>query len=337
MRLQYDGGVRYVETRQSSSGFNSGVYVTVDRDTYRDWLPSANTALWVTDELVVRLAAARVMARPGLNELSPGGTVDPTLYLVNFQNPNLNPTRATTLDAAAEWYFSDSSILSLALFSKDIDSFPIRVSRKGTFASTNLPRAVIIPLSPADQSPNAEGTCGDPVGCWDISELSGGPGATVKGLELGFQAPFSAFYGGLPLVLSDMGIVANYTYVDSSADYDFLTNTVTERLLNLSNGQYNATLYYEDSKFSARVSLAYRSDFLTAGPNQNENLWQYTEAETRVDFSSSYNVTDHLKVSLEGLNLTDTPGSSRVDIDAERRNNFSRQGRTFLLGARVSY
>ncbi|MEO8181318.1 MAG: TonB-dependent receptor [Deltaproteobacteria bacterium] len=338
MRVQYDGGMRYVETRQSSSGFNSGLYVTVDRPTYHDWLPSANAALWLTDELVVRLAAARVMARPGLDQLSPGGTVDPTIYQVNFQNPNLDPTRATALDAAAEWYFADSSILSVALFSKDIDSFPIRQSRRGTFASTGLPRAVIIPLSPADASgPGAEGTCGDPVGCWDISELTGGPGATVKGLELAFQAPFNAFYGGLPPVLRDMGIVANYTYVDSTANYDFLGTPVTERLLGLSNGQYNATLYYEDSKFSARVSLAYRSDFLTAGPNQNENLWAYTEAETRVDFSSSYNVTDHLKVSLEGLNLSDTPGSSRVDIDAERRNNYSRQGRTFLLGARVSY
>ena len=35
-------------------------------------------------------------------------------------------------------------------------------------------------------------------------------------------------------------------------------------------GQYNATLYYDDSRFSARASLAYRSDFLTEGPNSAE-------------------------------------------------------------------
>ncbi|MEY4544144.1 MAG: hypothetical protein RL685_339 [Pseudomonadota bacterium] len=338
MRLQYDAGLRYVETRQSSSGFNSGVYVTVDRDPYRDWLPSSNVALWVTDELVVRLAAASVMARPGLNQLSPGGAVDATTYQVNFQNPNLNPTRATALDVATEWYFADGSILSLALFSKDIKSFPIRETRRGTFASTNLPRAVIIPLSPADVSgPGAEGTCGDPAGCWDISELTGGPGATVKGLELAFQAPFNVFYGGLPPVLRDMGVVANYTYVDSKADYIFRTATVRERLLGLSNGQYNATLYYEDSKFSARASVAYRSNALSAGPNQFDNLWTYNEANTRLDFSSSYNVTDHLKVSLEGLNLTNSVGSQLIDVNAERRNIYSTQGRTYLLGARVSY
>ncbi|MEY2935582.1 MAG: hypothetical protein RL033_6331, partial [Pseudomonadota bacterium] len=215
---------------------------------------------------------------------------------------------------------------------------PIRETRRGTYASTNLPRALIIPLSPADQSgPDAEGTCGNPDGCWDISELTGGPGATVKGLELAFQAPFNVFYSGLPPVLRDMGVVANYTYVDSKADYDFRTVTVRERLLGLSNGQYNATLYYEDSKFSARASLAYRSNALTAGPNQFDNLWTYNEANTRLDFSSSYNVTDHLKVSLEGLNLTNSIGSQLIDVNAERRNIYSTQGRTYLLGARVSY
>jgi TonB-dependent receptor len=334
MRLQYDAGVRYVETRQSSGGYNSGVFITVDRPTYRDWLPSANAALWATDELVLRVAAAKVMARPSLANLSPGGTVDSFAFEVEYQNPNLNPTRALSLDAAVEWYFSDNSILSLALFWKDIESFPIRESRTGTFASTALPRAVIAPTSPADM--NLEGTCPDPAGCWDISQLGDGPGSTVKGLELGFQAPFTAF-AEMPPVLRSMGIVANYTYVDSTADYDFLTNTVTERLLDLSNGSYNATLYYDDSIFSARVSLAYRSNYLTDGPNRQGNLWEFVDSETRLDFSSSYNVNDHLKLSLEALNLLDTPFSSKVDVDADRRVAYNKTGRTYLLGARYTF
>jgi TonB-dependent receptor len=337
MRLLYDAGVRYVETRQSSSGYNSGVFVTVDRPTYHDWLPSANTALWVTDGLAVRLAAARVMARPALADLSPAGTVDSNNFLVNFQNPSLNPTRATALDAAIEWYFSDNSLLSLALFWKNIDSFPIRESRSGTYASTGLPRSLIQPTSAADLSPNQEGTCGNPEGCWEITELTDGPGSTLKGLELGFQAPFSAFYGALPVVVRDMGILANYTYIDSTAEYDFAGNSVTERLVNLSNGSYNATLYYDDSVFNARVSLAYRSDYLTLGPNRADNLWEFVESETRLDFASSYNVTDYLRLSLEALNLLDTAFASKVDLDADRRVMYNKTGRTYLLGARLSY
>jgi iron complex outermembrane receptor protein len=338
MRLLYDAGVRYVETRQSSTGYRTGALVTIDRPTYSDWLPAANTAVWFTDELVLRLAAAKVMVRPGLDALSPGAGVDSFGYVINFQNPDLNPTRATALDAASEWYFADGSLLSVAVFYKDIESFPIRQARRGTFASTDLPRSVIQPLSPADVSgPGAEGTCGDPAGCWSISELSNGPGSKVKGIEVGFQAPFHAFSAALPPVLRDMGVLANYTYVNSSADYVFFGNTVRERLVGLSNGQYNATLYYDDSRFSARASLAYRSDFLTGGPASQGNLWDFTEASTRLDASTSYNVNAHLKVSLEALNLTDAALSSRSDIDAERRNLYNKFGRTYLLGARIQY
>jgi iron complex outermembrane receptor protein len=338
MRLQYDAGLRYVQTRQSSSGYRQGEWTTVDRPTYDDLLPSANLAFWATDTLVTRLAAAKVMARPALPDLSPGAGVDSFGYTVNFQNPNLDPVRATTLDAAIEWYFAEGSLVSIAGFYKNIESFPIRQSTRGTFASTGLPHSAIQPLSPADVSgPDAEGTCGDPAGCWDISQLTNGPGSKVKGVEMGFQAPFREIYGKLPPVLINMGIVANYTYVNSSADYVFLGNPVKERLIGLSNHQYNATLYYEDSIFSIRASLAYRSDYLVGGPNSQGNLWTFQESDTRLDASSGYNVTDHLKLSLEALNLTNTPFAQKVDVDANRRNLYNKSGRTFLLGARLSY
>jgi iron complex outermembrane receptor protein len=336
MRFLYDAGVRYVQTRQSSTGYQQGTPVTIDRPMYDDWLPSANTALWFTDQIVLRLAAARVMVRPALGDLSPGAGVDSAGFTINFQNPNLDPTRATTLDAAAEWYFADGSIFSVAVFAKDIDSFPLRETERGTFASTGLPPSVIFPTSPAAESPGFEGNCGNPEGCWSISQLTNGPGSTLKGVEIGFQAPFRAFSDGLPIVLRDMGVLANYTYVDSKADYTYFGNPVEERLLFLSNGQYNATLYYDDTRFSARASLAYRSDFLTEGPNSQGNLWLYTEASTRLDASMSYAVNELLKVSLEGLNLLDTPGSSRVDVDAERRNFYGKTGRTYMLGARFT-
>ena len=339
MRLNYDAGVRYVQTRQSSTGYNSGVLVTINRPMYDDWLPSVNAALWFTEEVVLRLAAAQVMSRPTLANLSPGGTVDSFNFAINNQNPFLDPTRATALDASAEWYFADASVLSLALFYKDIDSFPIRSSRTGTFASTQLPRSVIQGGSPADVSgPAAEGTCGVPEGCWEISELTNGPGASLKGLEVGFQAPFSALSSQLPVIIRSLGVVANYTFVDSEVDYNFLDTPITERLLGLSNGSYNATLYYDDSVFNARFSLAYRSDFLLAGPNSAANLWEYSESDTRLDFSSGYNINEHLKISFEAINLLNTPSSNtKVDVDAERRNLYAHTGRSYLLGARFSY
>ena len=65
-----------------------------------------NVALDVTDDFVVRLAAAKVMARPQLGNLSPGGTINTTGQLtITTGNPLLDPFRATTFDASFEWYF----------------------------------------------------------------------------------------------------------------------------------------------------------------------------------------------------------------------------------------
>jgi iron complex outermembrane receptor protein len=338
MRLLYDGGLRVVETRQRSSGFVGEDYVTTDRDPYVDVLPSANLAWWINNELVLRGAAARVMARPELGSLNPGAGVDSFAYIITFQNPNLDPTKATALDTAIEWYFGEGALAAVSLFYKDIETFPITESQRNTFASTGLPRAVILATSPADMSgPGAEGTCGDPAGCWDVRRVTNGPGATLMGFEVALQAPFSTFYAGLPIVLKDMGFIANYTYVDSEVEYQFLGNTLEERLIGLSNGSFNGTLYYEDPKFSARASVAYRSDYLIGGPGSQGNLWAYQEAETRMDASTSYNINEYVKVSLEGLNLLNTAFSQMVDVDAKRRLMYNKSGRTFLLGARVTY
>jgi TonB-dependent receptor len=228
--------------------------------------------------------------------------------------------------------------LALAVFYKDIDSFPLGVSRRGTFASTGLPRSVILATSPADMSgPEAEGNCGDPAGCWNISQLGNGPGAKLRGFEVAFQAPFNTFYGGLPPVIRGMGIIANYTFVDSSVKYDFFGNPIKDSLIGLSKGAYNGTLYYEDPKFEARVSLAYRGEYLAGGPNSQGNLWTIQESETRVDASTGYNVNEYLKLSLEGLNLTDSPFSQLVDTTGRRRLLYNKTGRTYPLGARFTY
>jgi TonB-dependent receptor len=335
MRLLYNAGVQYVQTRQKSGGYVSNDFIEVKRPTYHDVLPSANAALWLTNEWVLRAAVARVMSRPALADLTPGGSVDSFNYVINFRNPRLDPTRATALDVAAEWYFAKESVVSLAAFMKSIDSFPIDSTRQGTFAGTGLPTTVIAPTSPA--SMNLEGTCGNPQGCWEIRELGNGPGATIRGLELGFQSPFSSFFKHLPPVIRGMGFIGNFTLVNSNTSYTFSGNTVSERLLGLSNTSFNATLYYEDSKFSTRVSLANRSDYLLAGPNSNGNLWEFVEASTRVDASAKYKIIDALEVSLEGLNLTNTPYYSKVDTTANRLFEYRKTGRNILLGARYTF
>ncbi|NZA25798.1 TonB-dependent receptor [Luteimonas sp. SJ-92] len=325
--FRFDLGVRYVETDQSSSGYNSGVYVYVDRPTYSDTLPSANFAWSLTPDLIWRMSAAKVMTRPSLGNLTPGGSVDSFNYRVSFQNPFLDPTRATAFDTALEWYFAPESILSLALFYKDIDSRPIRAERTGTYASTGLPLSLLVPTSPAEQDPE-----GRP---WTISTIDNGPGGKLKGFEVGFQMPLSLFAEGVP-VLRNMGMIGNYTWVDSEVDYTFGSEIVTERLFGLSKNSYNFTLFYENDRFDARVSAAYRSDYLD-GTSGTGNRFEGYDGTLNVDASLGYKINERFEVTLEGLNLTDDYQDRWTDIDARRRYEWDHTGRVYKLGFRYRF
>jgi TonB-dependent receptor len=334
--FRFDVGVRYVETDQSSTGFNSGVQVTVDREPYDDWLPAANAAWSLTDTFILRGSAAQVMTRPGLGSLTPGGNVDSFNYRVNFQNPFLDPTRANAYDLSFEWYFSDEALLSLALFYKDIESRPISTQREGTYASTGLPGNLLVPTSPAANNPEggpAE-SCNPAnggAGCWAISTLDNGPGGDLNGFEIGLQMPLAVWANSLPDFLHNFGVITNYTYVDSEVDYTFGTETVTERLFGLSNNSYNATVYYEDDRFSTRVSTSYRDDYLT-GTSGTGNRFEGFEGTFNVDFHASYAVNDNFDLSFEALNLTDDYQDRWTDFDTRRRYVWNHTGRVFLLG-----
>jgi outer membrane receptor protein involved in Fe transport len=233
----------------------------------------------------------------------------------------------------------------LAGFVKKIDSFPETVSTTNTFASTGYSTDLLQPTSPAAMNP--EGTCNNPAGCWEITRRVNGGGATILGAELGFAAPFVAFTKGLPVVLRDMGVTGNYTFIHSRFPWEFSGNQIQERLAGLSTHSANATLYYDDSRFSLRGSLAWRSQYISApgsdlnipsvAANQNGNLFSLDEPEPRFDMSSSFKITKSVQITAEALNLTNAANSTFVDIDARRPQSYAVSGRTFFLGARYSF
>ncbi|MBB5519380.1 TonB-dependent receptor [Amphiplicatus metriothermophilus] len=120
-----DFGVRYVRTKTASTGFIGEDEVTITRK-YDDWLPAFNVVLEPAEDFLVRAGFARVIARPALGNLTPGGTIDTfngPPFTINMGNPDLDPFRATNIDFAMEWYFAEESLLALGVFFKDIDSF----------------------------------------------------------------------------------------------------------------------------------------------------------------------------------------------------------------------
>lgn len=331
LRYAANAGVRYMETDQSSTGLNNGVAVTVKRK-YHDWLPAVNLALFPTDDIIIRAAASEVMTRPNLGNLTPGGTVDGFNYRVSFGNPNLDPFRAKAYDVGLEWYFAPQALASIAVFKKDIQSFPLGVTRTGTFASTGLPTSIINPSSPA--ASNVEGQA------WTISTIENGTGGSLKGVELAIQTPFSF----LPGFWSNFGGIVNATFVDSNVTYRVSGPATTpggalpgldidSTLYGLAKRAYNATLYYEEGKFSARASVAYRSGFIDNASGTG-NIFEGYNSSVNVDASIKYRVTEQLELSLEGINLTDDYRDRYVDREANRAYENNHFGRTIIFGVR---
>ncbi|WP_331091423.1 TonB-dependent receptor [Phenylobacterium sp.] len=331
LRFAANAGLRYMVTDQSSTGLNSGVEVRVKRK-YHDWLPAVNLALFPTEDIIIRAAAAEVMTRPNLGNLTPGGSVDGFNYRVNFGNPNLDPFRAKAYDVGLEWYFAPQALASIAVFKKDIQSFPLGVTRTGTFASTGLPTSVINPSSPA--ASNVEGQS------WTIASIENGTGGSLKGVELAIQAPFTF----LPGFWSNFGGIANATFVDSNVTYRVSGPAITpggglqgadvsSTLYGLAKRAYNATLYYEAGKFSARASIAYRSGFIDNASGTG-NVFEGYNSSVNVDASVKYRVTEQLELSLEGINLTDDYRDRYVDKEANRAYENNHFGRTIIFGVR---
>ncbi|MEH3123559.1 MAG: TonB-dependent receptor [Sphingomonas phyllosphaerae] len=331
LRYAANAGMRYVRTEQTSTGLNNGTAVTVRRG-YDDWLPALNVALFPTEEIIVRGAVSKVMTRPTLGNLTPGGSVDGFNYRISFGNPQLDPFRATSYDLAAEWYFAPQSILSVALFKKTVDSFPVSVTTTGTYASTGLPTSIIPPSSPAASNPEGQ--------LWQITSVTNGTGASLKGMELSFQTALRF----LPGFLRNFGVIANATFIGSDASYTqsgpavtpggaLVAVTRTETLYGLSKRAYNGTLYYEDARFSARGSVSYRGPYIDGGSGTG-NIFEGYNSSLNVDASVRYKITPNVEVSLEGTNLTDNYRSRYTDLDANRNYEYNHFGRTILFGAR---
>ncbi len=320
-----DVGVRYVRTSQQSTGYASrGTafdLVTADRD-YENWLPSGNIVWDVTDKLLFRLGAAKTIARAGIGSLSPGGNVSISGGNRGFSsgNPDLKPTESTNVDVALEWYPTRGALYAVSFFHKDISTFVQTLSVDVPFTELGLPTSILT------------GTSALPTDVFIVSRPVNSDGGKLKGFEVNVQQPLTF----LPGFLQNLGVLANYTYVDSNISYLTGTGSVTQPLIGLSKHAANGTVYYETPRFSVRGSVAYRSRYLTAVPGTEGNSYNGTSATTNVDAQVSYNVTDAFKLSLEAINIIDTFNDQFVD-DSNRLNVRTHSGRQFLLGARYAF
>ncbi len=319
MLLRTNFGIRYVDTTVTSEAIVGDLPISVERG-YQSYLPSMNFALDVTEEVVTRLSFGRSMTRPGLESLNisrPNFGIT-TSSVSGLGNPELDPYESNDLDLGVEWYFGEEGLLSAAWFHKDIE-----VSLKSETVEKFVD-SEFWPVIYADpQYDPAFGNDPAIVPWTHTIPVNDTDGYTVKGYELTYQQPFSF----LPGKWSNFGVTANYTHV-SAGDTTGLSPT-----------SYNFTLYYEEANFGGRITLNTRDDYLLDEPSTNGNVSEWKYGPTHVDFSSFYNYSENMTLSLEIINMTDeeeriygTGDDGSLDLTRE----YSHTGRQLMLGVRYN-
>src|SRR5690606_17223378 len=87
-------------------------------------LPNIDFDISPIDSVKLRLSYSETIGRPSYADLRPDvGLGDLLNRGANAGDPGLQPMESQNIDVSAEWYYNDSSNVSLGYFRKDVDGF----------------------------------------------------------------------------------------------------------------------------------------------------------------------------------------------------------------------
>jgi TonB-dependent receptor len=270
--------------------------------TYTDFLPSFNIAWDITDSLVLRGAASKVIARPGYTSIAypgglsyiseeysndrrvAGGTDTPGWY-GSGSNKNLEPFEAVQFDLGLEWYFKPGSAAGVALFRKNVDNFTVPVVR--------------------DQQMTVGGQT---VTVQKYATEANGRDGVSQGVEVYGQYTFDMGFG----------VQANYTYNDTNLASIVLDGEEigASPLVGSAKNQANVTIFYENDKILARASYNRRGEVVGG---LNNGLTTYTKPYDQLDLNVAYNITPDWTVTASVLNATKSELQSYIGNDSQAR------------------
>lgn len=332
--MPYSGnvGVRLIHTNLNVTQYLSGAPgaygdepvqagTTDTKRSYQDVLPSANFSLDLTESLKFRLAYSKNMMPLDLSTWggglqlnyslaeTPQGPIFRVANGTSTGNPDLNPWRSTNYGASLEYYINPTSMLSLALFRIDVDSF----IKNGSVTNCTLP--------------DEDGVVRDH--CIVITQPVQGTGNSIHGAEFDYRQGFTF----LPSFLSKTGMEINATYAPSnSGETDLAGHSIPFQDNSTKSG--NFILWYQDDHFQARVAYNYRSQrAVMDSVGGITGMEMYEAPQKYVDASISYKFNKYCEVFLDGTNLTNEYQKYYlVWPDQPAHSTFSE--RMFMLGVR---
>jgi TonB-dependent receptor len=168
----------------------------------------------------------------------------------------------------------------------------------------------------------------DPLMNFQVSRPINQHDANIHGAEFAFQH----FFGE-----SGFGLQGNYTFVDGDVGINVAGDPgVDQFALEGLSDTANATFIYENHGFSARLAWNWRDEFLNQASRGGYRNPTFVDAFREWDLNVSYDVSDSLSLSFEGINLTgeDLRTRSRESVDYWFAQELHPR---YLLGARYKF
>ncbi len=145
-------------------------------------------------------------------------------------------------------------------------------------------------------SVDIEANAADPLYSFNVAQPINNRTGKIHGFEIAAQH----FFGD-----TGFGVAGAYTMVDGDVGFDIGSDPSEDQfaLLGLSDTA-NATLIYDKNGISARIAYNWRAKYLSATNRGEGRNPVFVEPFGQLDFNISYDVTEKLAISFEGINLT---------------------------------
>jgi iron complex outermembrane receptor protein len=281
-----------------------------DRGASHGILPSLNVMAALTDDMDLRFATSKTISLPTIDSMVPVPTVSLDSFQITEGNSNLKPFSSINEDLSWEWYFRQSSMVSLALYNKQIHGFIQEGSSTYNLDGYNF--VVNLPVNGSD--------------------------GYVRGIEADYKQAFDF----LPSFWSGFGFEVNGTFSQGQQDAAPQYNIIATDFTGLSKRTYNTTLFYEKYGFSGVITVNHRGQYLS-----DQNVWGegttelIGDARTQVDMQAQYQLTKYLSVFLDAKNVFNKPivysEVLRNGPSTKYPGTWQDSGRQVMLGVTLKY
>ncbi len=353
-------GLRYVSTEVDSKGLRAGYVTEQDADsglwrvietgtldpirhkhTENVWLPSANINFEMSDTFMIRAAAYRAMSRFNPEFMGAGrdfGNIDDDydydtrdqalqgeLNSASGGNPYIEPFLAWNGDVSFEWYLTDDTAISAALYYKYFEAEVMsevqeeRLTIDGVDILVDVRKPVLT---------------GDTSGLW------------------GFELTASHVFSTLPQPFDGLGFKVSWNHTDTNFETQDpiygdqiqadgtvipgLNELVPASIYGQSDDVASVQLFWDIGNLNLSVFWKYRSEYFQ--PNDGAaTVHRWFDDTSYLDFSASYRFNDVWRLRFTAQNLTDEAQWAQRGLRHDAPTLWNSSGTRYELGITASW